>query len=78
VVPKLDDELAGQPRKLITHSVRNGFIYTMDRHNGQILPAKPYLDNINWTRGIDQKTGRPSTTIRQRRSEMLRPLRISI
>jgi hypothetical protein len=51
--------VAGQPRKLITHSARNGFVYTMDRHNGQILGAKPYMDNINWTRGIDQKTGKP-------------------
>jgi alcohol dehydrogenase (cytochrome c) len=55
----IDSEIDGQPRKLITHSARNGFVYTMDRHNGQILLAKPYLDNINWTRGIDQKTGRP-------------------
>jgi alcohol dehydrogenase (cytochrome c) len=31
----------------------------MDRHNGQILGAKPYMDNINWTKGIDQKTGKP-------------------
>ncbi len=49
----------GQPRKLVTHSARNGFVYTMDRHNGQIIGAKPYMDNINWTRGIDQKTGKP-------------------
>ena len=55
----IDAVVAGQPRKLITHSARNGFVYTMDRHNGQILSAKPYLDNINWTKGIDQKTGRP-------------------
>jgi alcohol dehydrogenase (cytochrome c) len=55
----IDTVVGGQPRKLITHSARNGFLYTMDRHNGQILFAKPYLDNINWTRGIDQKTGRP-------------------
>jgi alcohol dehydrogenase (cytochrome c) len=20
---------------------------------------KPYLDNVNWTKGIDQKTGKP-------------------
>src|SRR5258706_5272027 len=55
----IDSEVAGQPRKLITHSARNGHLYTMDRHNGQILFAKPYMDNINWTKGIDQKTGRP-------------------
>jgi alcohol dehydrogenase (cytochrome c) len=52
-------EINGQKRKLITHSARNGFVYTMDGHNGQIIGAKPYMDNINWTKGIDQKTGRP-------------------
>jgi alcohol dehydrogenase (cytochrome c) len=31
----------------------------MDRHNGQIIGAKPYMDNVNWTKGIDQKTGKP-------------------
>ena len=55
----IDGEVAGQPRKLITHSARNGFLYTMDRHNGQIIGAKPYMDNVNWTKGIDQKTGKP-------------------
>ena len=55
----IDTTVAGEPRKVLTHSARNGFIYTMDRHNGQIIGAKPYLDNINWTKGIDQKTGKP-------------------
>jgi alcohol dehydrogenase (cytochrome c) len=54
----IDSEVAGQPRKLITHSARNGYLYTMDRHNGQIIGAKPYTE-VNWTKGIDQKTGRP-------------------
>ena len=31
----------------------------MERSNGQIVVAKPYMDNINWTKGIDQKTGKP-------------------
>jgi alcohol dehydrogenase (cytochrome c) len=55
----IDGEVAGQPRKLITHSARNGYLYTMDRFNGQIIGAKPYMDNVNWTKGIDQKTGKP-------------------
>jgi alcohol dehydrogenase (cytochrome c) len=54
----IDSDVAGQPRKLITHSARNGHLYTMDRHNGQIIGAKPYMD-VNWTKGIDQKTGKP-------------------
>jgi len=55
----IDGVVDGQPRKLITHSARNGFTYTFERSNGQVLLAKPYMDNINWTKGIDQKTGKP-------------------
>jgi len=55
----IDGQIAGENRKLITHSARNGFTYTMERNNGQIVAAKPYMDNVNWTKGIDQKTGKP-------------------
>ncbi len=54
----IDGEVAGQTRKLITHSARNGFLYTMERGNGAMVVAKPYTD-VNWTKGIDQKTGKP-------------------
>jgi alcohol dehydrogenase (cytochrome c) len=55
----IDGEVAGQQRKLVTHSARNGFLYTMDRSNGAIVTVKPYMDNVNWTKGIDPKTGKP-------------------
>jgi alcohol dehydrogenase (cytochrome c) len=55
----IDGQVGGQLRKLITHSARNGFLYTFERSNGQTLLAKPYVENINWTKGIDQKTGKP-------------------
>jgi alcohol dehydrogenase (cytochrome c) len=55
----IDGKINGETRKLITHSARNGFLYTMERGNGQVVVAKPYLDNINWTKGIDPKTGKP-------------------
>src|SRR5258707_3656712 len=55
----IDGMGAGQARKLVIHSGRNGFLYTMERSNGQMVLAKPYMDNVNWTKGIDQKTGRP-------------------
>jgi alcohol dehydrogenase (cytochrome c) len=54
----IDSNVAGQARKLITHSARNGFLYTYERTNGQPLLAKPYME-ANWTKGIDQKTGKP-------------------
>ena len=43
----------------MTHSARNGFLYALERANGQPLLAKPYMEEINWTKGIDQKTGLP-------------------
>ena len=55
----IDGEVAGQQRKLITHSARNGFLYTMERANGAVVAVKPYIDNVNWTKGIDPKTGKP-------------------
>jgi alcohol dehydrogenase (cytochrome c) len=55
----INGRVNGEMQRLITHSARNGFVYTMERGNGQPILAKPYMDNINWTKGIDQKTGRP-------------------
>jgi alcohol dehydrogenase (cytochrome c) len=55
----IDSVVGGQPRKLVTHSARNGFLYTMDRYNGQTLVAKPPYMDVNWAKGIDQKTGKP-------------------
>jgi alcohol dehydrogenase (cytochrome c) len=55
----IDGEINGQKHSLVTHSARNGFLYTFERNNGQPILAKPYMDKINWTKGIDQKTGKP-------------------
>jgi alcohol dehydrogenase (cytochrome c) len=55
----VDGQIDGQKHMLVTHSARNGFLYTFERNNGQPVLAKPYLDKINWTKGIDQKTGKP-------------------
>src|SRR5262252_513852 len=55
----IDGVVDGQPRKLATHAARNGFLYSFDRTTGQTILAKPYVERINWTRGIDQKTGKP-------------------
>jgi alcohol dehydrogenase (cytochrome c) len=49
----------GQTVKAVANWARNGFQYTLDRTNGQFIRAIPQLDNINWTQGIDEKTGKP-------------------
>jgi alcohol dehydrogenase (cytochrome c) len=55
----IDGVINGQPRKIVTHAARNGFLYSFERANGQTVMAKPYVPQVNWTSGIDQKTGLP-------------------
>jgi len=55
----IDGPDSGAPHKLVTHAARSGFLYTFERSNGQTLLAKPYMEEITWTKGIDQKTGKP-------------------
>jgi alcohol dehydrogenase (cytochrome c) len=43
----------------VSNWARNGFFYTLDRATGDFLQAVPEVDNINWTAGIDAKTGKP-------------------
>jgi alcohol dehydrogenase (cytochrome c) len=57
----IDETVQGQPRKLVVQANRNGFLYVLDRTNGAFLSATPFLDNINWARGIDPQ-GRPLLT----------------
>src|SRR5499433_1060354 len=55
----IDGQVAGRDHKLVTHAARNGFLYSFERANGQPVLAKPYMEEITWTKGIDQKTGKP-------------------
>jgi len=48
----------GRTRKLVLHANRNGYFYVLDRTNGQFLRATPYVEMLNWTKGIDAQ-GRP-------------------
>ena len=48
----------GQQRKVIMHMARNGFLYVIDRTNGQLLSANPFA-KVNWATHVDLKTGRP-------------------
>jgi alcohol dehydrogenase (cytochrome c) len=42
-----------------TTSARNGFFYALDRISGSFIAGKQYVDELNWTKGLDPKTGRP-------------------
>ncbi|WP_448187354.1 PQQ-dependent methanol/ethanol family dehydrogenase [Azospirillum sp. sgz301742] len=38
---------------------RNGFFYVIDRTNGKLINASPFVSKITWAKEIDVKTGRP-------------------
>ena len=38
---------------------RNGFFYVLDRTNGKLISASPFVTKQSWTKGVDLKTGRP-------------------
>ena len=57
----LDAVLQGKPRKLLVEANRNGYLYTIDRINGKFLSAAPFVEKLNWAKGIDAQ-GRPIRT----------------
>ncbi len=55
-----DLTIAGQKRHVAIHAPKNGHVYVLDAATGAFLSAKPFVAPINWTTGIDPKTGRPT------------------
>jgi alcohol dehydrogenase (cytochrome c) len=51
--------VGGEPRKLVSHFARNGFFYSLDRNNGSFVKGAQYVNDLNWTKGLDPKTGKP-------------------
>ena len=54
----VDMEMGGRMRKLLLHPGRTGFMFVLDRENGQVLSAEPFQP-INWARKVDLTTGVP-------------------
>jgi PQQ-dependent dehydrogenase (methanol/ethanol family) len=54
----VDAVYRGTPSKLLLHADRNGFFYVLDRTNGKVLLAKPFLRRVDWASGIGPD-GRP-------------------
>ena len=48
----VDANWNGQPRKLLLHANRNGFLYVLDRTSGKLLLAKPLVKKLTWASGI--------------------------
>jgi len=48
-----DQTVNGQARKLLTHFDRNGYGYTLDRTNGELLVAEKFDPKVNWATKVD-------------------------
>ena len=54
-----DVSINGETRKVVSHFGRNGFYYSLDRGNGSFIKGGQYVNELNWTKGLDPKTGKP-------------------
>lgn len=57
----VDATYKGEPRKLLVEANRNGFLYVLDRTDGKFLAATPFVEKLNWAKGIDPQ-GKPIRT----------------
>ena len=49
----------GEPRLVVIHAPKNGFLYILDRRDGRLLRAHPIV-RTNWATSVDLETGRPA------------------
>jgi alcohol dehydrogenase (cytochrome c) len=54
----VDATFHGQARKLLLQGNRNGFFYVLDRTDGKLLSATPFVKRLNWASAIGPD-GRP-------------------
>jgi quinohemoprotein ethanol dehydrogenase len=54
-----DLTIGGVKRHVAMQANKNGLFYVLDAANGQLLSAKAFVPGVNWTTGVDMKTGRP-------------------
>jgi PQQ-dependent dehydrogenase (methanol/ethanol family) len=56
----IDVEVAGAPRRLLLHADRNGYLYVLDRVNGEVLSATPFV-HVSTSSGVDLASGKLQT-----------------
>jgi len=50
----VDATIDGRVRHLMLHPTKAGYIWVLDRTNGQYLKAWPFAKNINWIKGMTE------------------------
>lgn len=55
-------QVDGKPRRVVMHAPKNGYFYMLEAATGKLLAADQYGPKVNWSSGVDLKTGRPIPT----------------
>ena len=63
-----DLRIGGRLRHVLMQAPKNGFFYVLDRADGKLISATPFVP-ITWATGVDPKTGRPIETPEARYGE---------
>lgn len=53
----VDQKIKGKMRRIMVNFDRNGFGYTLDRDTGELLVADKFDPAVNWSNGVNLKTG---------------------
>jgi len=56
----VDQNIGGANRKTLVHFDRNGFGYTLDRTNGELLVAEKFDPKVNWATKVDMDKNSPT------------------
>jgi len=54
-----DLTIGGRRRHVAMQASKNGYFYMLDARSGELLSARAFVPGINWSFGIDLKSGRP-------------------
>lgn len=63
-IPLVDQKINDKLRKTAVHFDANGFAYTFDRINGELLLADKFSPSVNWSRGVNLETGRHDRVVK--------------
>ena len=50
----VDLPVNGRQRKLLVHVTKTGYTFVLDRMDGQLVKAWPFVEGINWVQGITE------------------------
>jgi alcohol dehydrogenase (cytochrome c)/quinohemoprotein ethanol dehydrogenase len=67
-----DLPVRGHVQQVLMHAAANGFFYVLDRRDGKLLSATPFVP-VSWAQRVDLASGRPIETVDARYSKTGKP-----